>query len=368
MDPWAFSLFGLPIAWYALIITGGMMVASLYMFRHLKQFGLDADSVLDVMLFGMIGAIVGARLYYVVFTWDYFRDNTGEILNLRMGGLAFYGGVIGGVLVGLLVCKWRRVKMLPMLDLAGIGFLIGQGIGRWGNFVNVEAYGRETHPDFLFGMSSNQFPPDTGLVHPCFLYESVWSFVGVFVLHFLFVRGNRRKYDGQIALMYLVWNGSGRAVIEGLRTDSLYLFDTVRISQLLAVCMVLIGVGMLLYLRRRYQHPLASGYPPLYVDTDESGLILELGALRKQDPAAYRQKRQELDQLQAENKQKQRDARAAAQKGNEPPKSTETASAVTTSNDDAAPNIEDDTHKSPTKPSEEGAEGALQEEQADESK
>lgn len=268
---WAFSIFGFDIAWYAIIIAVGFVLACIYIFRQVPKFGLDSDRVVDVILGGMVGGIIGARLYYVIFAWDRFKDNIGDIFNLRLGGLAFYGALIGSIVVSLLICKWRGVKILPMLDLAGMGFLIGQGIGRWGNFVNVEAYGTQTSPDYLLGMTSSSFKPDQGLVHPCFLYESLWCLIGFIVLH-QYIK--KRRFDGELALMYLAWNGAGRAVIEGLRDDSLWV-GSFRVSQLLAVGMMIFAIAMILIIRRRIKQHDDPDYLKRYADTDDAKQMLQ---------------------------------------------------------------------------------------------
>lgn len=239
----AFTLFGKDIYWYGIIIAAGMALAMVFAFSMAKKFGLDSDKMVDVIFVGVIGAIISARAYYVIFSPVPY-ESVWDMVNIRDGGLAIYGGIIGAVLFGGLACKWRKVPLLPMLDLTSMGFLIGQSIGRWGNFVNQEAFGCNT--DLPWGMISERttrylssvkdtlaasgVTVDPSMpVHPTFLYESLWCALG-FLLLFLFVR--HRRYDGQIALMYVVWYGLGRAFIEGLRTDSL-MVGGFRTSQML---------------------------------------------------------------------------------------------------------------------------------------
>ena len=180
IDPTAFTIFGISIQWYGIIITLGLLLAALYCFPKMKRFGIDSDKAVDVVLFGIIGGIIGARAYYVIWKWDdYQRDTFGEtlkaVINTRNGGLAIYGGIIGAILAGYIVCRIKKIKALPMLDITVIGLLIGQGIGRWGNFVNQEAFGTST--DFFLGMTGGriqQTVSDLGMavdkpVHPCFL-------------------------------------------------------------------------------------------------------------------------------------------------------------------------------------------------------
>lgn len=251
----AFSLFGMDIYWYALLIMTGFLLAVLYAWRSTKTFDVKMDPLIDIVLVGLFCGIVGARIYYVIFRFSSY-NSLWDMINIRDGGLAIYGGVILAFVSGLIMCKYiEKVEILPVFDIAAIGFLIGQGIGRWGNFMNQEAFGSQT--DLPWGMySANTFyyemvdnvsqkvGPTT--VHPCFLYESVWCLLGFVLLHFI----SRRyyKFKGQIFLSYLVWYGLGRSWIEGLRTDSLWLIENVlKVSQLLAIVCV-IAAGALLWL------------------------------------------------------------------------------------------------------------------------
>ncbi|MBQ5760466.1 MAG: prolipoprotein diacylglyceryl transferase [Clostridia bacterium] len=240
LDRVAFTLFGQDIMWYGVIIGTGFLLAGLYGAARSEEFGLDVDFILDLLIFCLPAAIVGARLYYVAFRWDYYGGNWSEILNIRGGGLAFYGGFLGAILMGALVCKIKKRPFLRALDIACICFPMAQAIGRWGNFVNCEAFGGET--SLPWGMSINGGAP----VHPTFLYESLWNIIGFALLHFY---SKKRKFDGEMALGYLAWYGFGRMLIEGLRTDSLYIGSTnLRASQLLALAFFLIGGGLLLYM------------------------------------------------------------------------------------------------------------------------
>jgi len=246
------------IYWYGFLIGIGVLLAIIYGFRKFGKFGINSDKATDSIIGGVLGAIVGARLYYVVFSWsNYYYDKKIhwiEIFSTRDGGLAIYGGIIGALLVGGLIAKWRKIKLAPLFDIAAMGLLIGQAIGRWGNFVNQEAFGTVTK--LPWGMTSQRIMNQLGdylpneptgnlLAHPCFLYESLWCIVGFIVLN---IYMKHRKFDGEIFLMYIGWYGLGRVFIEGLRTDSLYITGThLRVSQLLAgVCVVvavlLIGI------------------------------------------------------------------------------------------------------------------------------
>ena len=234
------------IKWYGVIIALGVLLAVLYAMRRAKDFGLTGDDILNMLLVGLPCAIVGARLYYVIFEWDRFFG-AGipwyQFLNLREGGLAIYGGIIGASLALILYCglsKKRRAQMLPSFDIIGLGLLIGQAIGRWGNFFNREAHGGVTDSFLRMGIIENG---QLIYVHPTFLYESLWNLIGLALIHFL---SKKRKFDGQVFLYYIIWYGLGRAWIEGLRTDSLY-WGPFRVSQVLAAVSCLLAVGVLLY-------------------------------------------------------------------------------------------------------------------------
>lgn len=279
----AFHLGSLPVYWYGILIALGFVLAIMYVNRRAKEFGVDADRMLDVILGGAIGGIVGARTYYVLLQWDYYGQNLDQIFNTRSGGMAIYGGLIGGVLIGLLMCKIRKVKMLPALDVVSGGFLIGQCIGRWGNFVNVEAFGGNTSlpwgmasPNITAYLSAHEAELEAiGMnidpnmpVHPTFLYESLWCLLG---FAFLAWYTRRRKFDGEMILLYAIWYGAGRAVIEGLRTDSLMIPNTsLRASQVLAI--VLVGVTVVIWslqtskVKKEGKH--------LFVDSEEGQRIV----------------------------------------------------------------------------------------------
>ena len=249
----AFSIGGFDIYWYALCIASGVILALFYAYFNAKRFSVDVDKLINCFIVGMITAILGARIYYVAFKWDYFSQNPSDILNIRDGGIAIYGAIIGALLGGLTVAKIQKMKLLPVLDLAMICFLIGQAVGRWGNFMNQEAYGVET--DSLFRMVSEG--THNVAVHPCFLYESVWCALGVLVLHIFSKKW--QKYFGQVSLLYMVWYGLERTFVEGLRTDSLYLPFMIgnyqpRVSQVLSLVLVIAGIVMLIVFRNKDDH------------------------------------------------------------------------------------------------------------------
>lgn len=244
LDRVAFSAFGKDIYWYGVIIGLGVLLAVLYGTRRIQEFGFNNDLLYDVLIWALSSAIIGARLYYVIFEWPYYAAHPDEIIAVWKGGLAIYGGVIGALIAVAICCRKYKLNIAAAFDIASLGLLIGQMIGRWGNFVNGEAHGTVTAS--IFGMTIN----GEGPFHPTFLYESVWNFIGFLILHWISKRHYRFK--GQLFLFYLIWYGAGRAVIESLRTDSLYIGNTgIRTSQLLAIVTAVIGlVLMILCLRK----------------------------------------------------------------------------------------------------------------------
>ena len=240
-SPVAFTVFGKDIYWYGIIIAAGFLLAVFYMLARAKDFGITQDDVLDMILWAVPIGVICARLYYCIFYWELYADDPISILYIWEGGLAIYGGIIGGAITLLVGAKRKKIPAPVLLDVAGMGVIIGQLMGRWGNFMNREAHGAVTDTFLKMGLQDA-----SGVVtyyHPTFLYESVWNLTGFIVLHFL---SKKRKFDGQTFLAYLAWYGAGRMVIEGLRTDSLWL-GPVRVSQLLAAVTMLLSLGILLY-------------------------------------------------------------------------------------------------------------------------
>ena len=251
------------IKWYGVLIATGYLLALIFCTKLAKRANIDVDALYDAIIWGTVGGIIGARAYYVLFNLEYYIQNPSHILNIGEGGLAIYGGIIGAIIAAMIVCKIRKLHPLDCLDLASVGFLIGQGLGRWGNFTNQEAFGTNTtlpwgmlsdktteylidHQDFMVEHHMTVSPYEG--VHPTFLYESLWCLGGFVLLYFLFK--NHRKYRGQIALTYGAWYGLERGIVEGLRTDSLYIPGTdIRISQILSialcvVCLVILIVNL----------------------------------------------------------------------------------------------------------------------------
>ena len=233
IDPVAIRLGNFEIYWYGILIGLGFLLAVLYAFSSCEKMNINKDHLSDATIGGLLGGVIGARLYYVAFyPGTKYMDNPLEIFAIHEGGLAIYGGIIGGLLCGALIAKWRKMNVFAVLDVACLGFLIGQSIGRWGNFINQEAFGSAT--TLPWGMYSEATAAEVvGMVHPCFLYESLLCLLGFILLH-LFTRYMRR-YDGQTFLLYIGWYGASRFFIEGLRTDSLLLPGIdLRVSQVIA--------------------------------------------------------------------------------------------------------------------------------------
>lgn len=249
--PSYFTVFGRNIYFYGVLIALGFLLAILYCGKKSTAFGLKADDFYDLTLWLIPLSVVGARLYFVLFRLENYLADPLSVFNVREGGLAIYGGVIAGALCVVGVCRHKKIPIPAMLDLAVFGLLIGQIVGRWGNFINREAFGTETAIFCRMGLTA----PDgtTIYVHPTFLYESLWNLACLLFLT-VFVKKGRRRYDGQCTLIYLLWYGLGRAWIEGLRTDSLYIGSSgIRVSQLLSLILALTA-GTLLLLQSRKPH------------------------------------------------------------------------------------------------------------------
>lgn len=240
--PRTLSLGPLEVHYYGLIIALGLVLAVVYACRRAKTFGLKEDDILDGVLWVTPFAIVCARVYYVVFSWEAYAGNPISVLYIWEGGIAIYGGVLGAVLGMAVFCQIKKLRLATVLDLVLLGFLIGQAIGRWGNFFNREAFGAPTESFLRMGL----YNAATGAweyYHPTFLYESLWNLAGLALLHVL---SKRRCYDGQVALGYAAWYGLGRAIIEGLRMDSLY-WGPIRVSQALAALSCVAAVAVLVW-------------------------------------------------------------------------------------------------------------------------
>ena len=274
LKPIAFTLpigGGWDIYWYGIINALGFTLAIIYGIKNAPRFNVNVDRMLDVAIVTTPVAILCARAYYVIFDGvkcNSISDFFGFGSSNGFSGIAIYGGVIGAFACGALMCKIRKIKILDMFDLASVGFLIGQGIGRWGNFVNQEAYGSFTGSSW-WGMESTRTIAEMGegLVHPCFLYESVWCIIGFFVLNHL---SKKRQFSGEIALCYCVWYGFERSIVENLRTDSL-MIGNIRVSVLVSVIICISALVTLIVIRKKQKAVIADGdYTSMFESEEET--------------------------------------------------------------------------------------------------
>ena len=242
IDPVAFELFGIEIHWYVVLIVSGMILALLIFKIRDGIYNIKYEDIIDLAVYVIPIAIISARLYYVIFNLEYYVKWPLEILDLRTGGLAIYGGIIGGLITCIIFCKKRNIKVLNLLDYIAPCLALGQAIGRWGNFVNIEAYGTETTLPWRMGIYELGEYIE---VHPTFLYESIATFALFIVLICI---KNKRKFEGQLTYISLIWYGFARMIIEGLRTDSL-MMGNIRISQILSLGVFFCGI--LLYVKNR---------------------------------------------------------------------------------------------------------------------
>ena len=260
---WAFTAsskainIGAGIYWYGILIAIGAFIAAVVCLKQKEKYGITEDNLMDCILWGIPLGVIGARLYYVIFYLDLYRRSDGSlnwgrnhgIIAIWDGGLAIYGGVIAAVLVVYFISRRQHFKFFAMMDLVVIGLLIGQAVGRWGNFMNREAFGTETTLPWRMELTTMLGKPIC--VHPTFLYESLWNVIGLILI--LTIVSKARHFDGENTWFYCLWYGMGRFWIEGLRTDSLYLFDwtlfgePIRVSQALSFALVLVGAFMLFY-------------------------------------------------------------------------------------------------------------------------
>lgn len=251
--PSYFTLFGRNIYFYGVFIALGFLLGMLYCARKSRSFGIEPDDLYDVLIWLIPLSIVGARLYFVLCRLDEYLADPIKMIAVWEGGLAIYGGVIAGVLVTVIICRRKGIPVGAFLDLIAFGLLIGQMLGRWGNFMNREAFGAET--DIFCRMGLTSPAGETIYVHPTFLYECLWN-LGIFIFLSVFVRRGKRRYDGQCITLYFFLYGIGRAWIEGLRTDSLYLGQTgIRVSQALSVALVIVTLAVLIYNRKKPHRP-----------------------------------------------------------------------------------------------------------------
>lgn len=258
------SIFGMDLYWYGFIITLGVFAGYMTAITIAKRSNQKVDTYTDILIYGLISAIIGARLYYVIFSWDTYKNNLLEVFNLRGGGLAIYGGVIGAVIMASIYAKVKGLKFFNIADTAAPGLIIGQAVGRWGNFMNQEAFGGYTNSLFAMQLkveNVRHLPQsvmekvvsvggvDYIQVHPTFLYESLWN-LGVYII--LLAYWKKRKFEGEIFFMYLLLYGLGRVWIEGMRTDQLIIGQTgIAVSQLLSGILIIFSIGVILYKRKK---------------------------------------------------------------------------------------------------------------------
>jgi phosphatidylglycerol---prolipoprotein diacylglyceryl transferase len=250
INPTAFSIFGIEIKWYGILISIGIVIAVILSLREAKRVGESEDTILDLILWVLPAAIVGARLYYVIFQWKYYSQQPSEIIDIRGGGLAIHGGVIAAFIVGYIYVKRKNLNFFKLADIVAPGLILAQAIGRWGNFVNQEAYGGPVSKEYISVFPrfiQEQMYIGDQYYHPTFLYESVWNLL-VFIFLIIY-RRNFKKTDGEIIGLYAIGYSIGRFVIEGMRTDSLML-GPIRVAQLVSVGFIILGAVLILVKRK----------------------------------------------------------------------------------------------------------------------
>ncbi|AOH57082.1 prolipoprotein diacylglyceryl transferase [Peribacillus muralis] len=251
LNPIAIDLGPIQVHWYGLIIGFGVLLGLIIALRESERRGLDKEIFTDLILFAVPIAIICARIYYVIFQWEYYSQNPGDIIKIWNGGIAIHGALIGSVLTAIVFAKVKKISFWKLVDIAAPSILLGQAIGRWGNFMNQEAHGGEVTRAFLENMHLpefiiNQMYINGTYYHPTFLYESIWNIIGVIILLSLRKVNLRR---GELFLTYVLWYSVGRFFIEGLRTDSLMLTDSLRIAQVISIALVAAAIALIVYRR-----------------------------------------------------------------------------------------------------------------------
>lgn len=243
MNPVAFTFLGIEVRWYGVFIASAVIIGTILALKETKRRGLEEDILIDFLLFAIPAAIVGARIYYVIFSWDIYKDNPLEIINLRGGGLAIHGAIIAGVITAIIFSKFKKISFWEIADIVSPSLILGQAIGRWGNYANQEAHGGPTN--LPWGIIV-----DGVKVHPTFLYESIWNFL-VF-LFLLWYTKKKTKANGEVFALYIVLYSLARLFIEGLRTDSL-MFGPIRVAQLISIALIIIGLVIFRQKRKSIQ-------------------------------------------------------------------------------------------------------------------
>ncbi|HEA6562185.1 prolipoprotein diacylglyceryl transferase [Staphylococcus aureus] len=259
IDPVAFNLGPLSIRWYGIIIAVGILLGYFVAQRALVKAGLHKDTLVDIIFYSALFGFIAARIYFVIFQWPYYVENPSEIIKIWHGGIAIHGGLIGGFIAGVIVCKVKNLNPFQIGDIVAPSIILAQGIGRWGNFMNHEAHGGPVSRAFLEKLHLPNFIIENMYIngqyyHPTFLYESIWDVAGFIIL----VNIRKHLKLGETFFLYLTWYSIGRFFIEGLRTDSLMLTSNIRVAQLVSILLILISISLIVYRRIKYNPPLYS--------------------------------------------------------------------------------------------------------------
>ncbi|HDZ7725260.1 TPA: prolipoprotein diacylglyceryl transferase [Staphylococcus aureus] len=259
IDPVAFNLGPLSVRWYGIIIAVGILLGYFVAQRALVKAGLHKDTLVDIIFYSALFGFIAARIYFVIFQWPYYAENPGEIIKIWHGGIAMHGGLIGGFIAGVIVCKVKNLNPFQIGDIVAPSIILAQGIGRWGNFMNHEAHGGPVSRAFLEQLHLPNFIIENMYIngqyyHPTFLYESIWDVAGFIIL----VNIRKHLKLGETFFLYLTWYSIGRFFIEGLRTDSLMLTSNIRVAQLVSILLILISISLIVYRRIKYNPPLYS--------------------------------------------------------------------------------------------------------------
>ncbi|HDJ5504351.1 TPA: prolipoprotein diacylglyceryl transferase [Staphylococcus aureus] len=259
IDPVAFNLGPLSVRWYGIIIAVGILLGYFVAQRALVKAGLHKDTLVDIIFYSALFGFIAARIYFVIFQWPYYAENPSEIIKIWHGGIAIHGGLIGGFIAGVIVCKVKNLNPFQIGDIVAPSIILAQGIGRWGNFMNHEAHGGSVSRTFLEQLHLPNFIIENMYIngqyyHPTFLYESIWDVAGFIIL----VNIRKHLKLGETFFLYLTWYSIGRFFIEGLRTDSLMLTSNIRVAQLVSILLILISISLIVYRRIKYNPPLYS--------------------------------------------------------------------------------------------------------------
>ena len=259
IDPVAFNLGPLSVRWYGIIIAVGILLGYFVAQRALVKAGLHKDTLVDIIFYSALFGFIAARIYFVIFQWPYYAENQSEIIKIWHGGIAIHGGLIGGFIAGVIVCKVKNLNPFQIGDIVAPSIILAQGIGRWGNFMNNEAHGGPVSRAFLEQLHLPNFIIENMYIngqyyHPTFLYESIWDVAGFIIL----VNIRKHLKLGETFFLYLTWYSFGRFFIEGLRTDSLMLTSNIRVAQLVSILLILISISLIIYRRIKYNPPLYS--------------------------------------------------------------------------------------------------------------